>query len=425
MRDKKLSDYDTGVEQKTEDKFDPLMATFQESKGEPYHGWYSYLEGYSTSFVRTVIKEYMNDADRIFDPFGGTVTTGFKAGSMGRKGIYCEVNPAMQFIAETKSQVRTLEEEDRQDLVENLENIKDNLESLVSKNDRHRPLEYAYNHVFEDSEFFFEDNYENILKLKSAIIEIEGENKLASDVLTVATLSALLPCSKLKRAGDVRFMSEDKLEEGLPDILETVDDNLENMIQDIKRKKYKIDEKPTLIAENAKNLHKIPNMDIDGLITSPPYVNGTNYFRNTKLELWFLECIKTSKDLKKYRDKALTAGINSVSGEYDVPNIPIIEEVVEDLEEHGYDRRLPLMVAGYFGELKEIFSKIKPHLNENATVAIDIGDSKYAGIHVPAGEMLIEVMEKIGYTHEETVKLRDRYSNNGEELRQVLIIFSN
>ena len=41
-------------------------------------------------------------------------------------------------------------------------------------------------------------------------------------------------------------------------------------------------------------------------------LNGTNYIRNTKLELWFLGKLKSENDLRVLRDEILTSGINDV-----------------------------------------------------------------------------------------------------------------
>ena len=37
--------------------------------------------------------------------------------------------------------------------------------------------------------------------------------------------------------------------------------------------------------------------------------------------------------------------------------------------------------------------------------------------------MIVQLLERLDYEHMDTVKLRDRHSNNGKELKQVLLIF--
>ena len=422
MTQRRLGEFDEELDVEVDEKFDPLSATFRGGKQEPFHTWYPYLEGYSPDFVETVLHEYMSDADSILDPFGGTVTTGFTAAEKGLGAYFCEVNPVLQFVADTKTKVRTLPDEKREEISDDLRKLSTSFGERIAEANEDDSLLTAYDLAFEGSEFFDEETLQEVVSAKTVVLQLENDNRLLSSLLSVAILSSLVPCSRLKRAGDVRFMDEDKWSE-IPSLREKVTESLREMADDLAHKNAHIEEKPVLLCENAENIDKIPEKNIDGVITSPPYINGTNYFRNTKLELWFLGCLQKPDDLTAYRNRALTAGINTVSGEYDVPDVDLIQQVVDDLEEHGYDRRLPLMVAGYCWELQEIFENIQSQLSEGARVAIDIGDSIYAGVHVPADEMIVQLLEQLNYEHMDTVKLRDRHSNNGKELKQVLLVF--
>ena len=50
--------------------------TFQLNKTEAIHGWYSYVEGYSSCLVVNELDQLANENIRtIYDPFGGTGTT--------------------------------------------------------------------------------------------------------------------------------------------------------------------------------------------------------------------------------------------------------------------------------------------------------------------------------------------------------------
>ncbi|WP_394743081.1 hypothetical protein [Natronococcus roseus] len=422
MTQRRLGEYDDALDVEADEKFSPLSATFRGGKQEPFHTWYPYLEGYSPDFVETVLHEYMNDAGSILDPFGGTVTTGFTAAEKDLDAYYCEVNPVLQFVADTKTKVRTLSDDKREEVANDLRKLTTSFGERITEVKEDDSLLTAYDLAFEGSEFFDEDTLEEVVSAKTVVLQLEKDNRLLSSLLSVAILSSLVPCSRLKRAGDVRFMDEDEWSE-IPSLRKEVTESLREMADDLAHKNARIEEKPVLLCENADNIDKIPEKNVDGVITSPPYINGTNYFRNTKLELWFLDCLQKPDDLTAYRNRALTAGINTVSGEYEVPDVELVQQVVNDLEEHGYDRRLPLMVAGYCWELQEIFEKIQLQLSEGARVAIDIGDSIYAGIHVPADEMIVQLLEQLDYDHVDTVKLRDRHSNNGKELKQVLLVF--
>ena len=68
-----------------------------------------------------------------------------------------------------------------------------------------------------------------------------------------------------------------------------------------------------LVCSDARTLDRHMRTPVDAIITSPPYLNGTNYFRNTKVELWFLRELSGKAGLRILRDAAITSGINDVT----------------------------------------------------------------------------------------------------------------
>ncbi|MBI4483101.1 MAG: SAM-dependent methyltransferase [Acidobacteria bacterium] len=63
------------------------------------------------------------------------------------------------------------------------------------------------------------------------------------------------------------------------------------------------------------------------------------------------------------------------------------------------------------------------HLRTGAVVALDIGDSIYAKIHVPTDSLIVEIAEPLGFGLEQSIVLRSRVSRDTSPLRQVLLIF--
>ena len=76
-------------------------ATHTGGKGEVFHDWYPYLEGFSSSFVSSVFEKYLSNAKKILDPFSGIGTTPIYLTINGIKSFYCEVNPVLQHLVLT------------------------------------------------------------------------------------------------------------------------------------------------------------------------------------------------------------------------------------------------------------------------------------------------------------------------------------
>ena len=76
--------------------------TFAPNKHRPVHRWYPYIEGFSAEFVSALLEEFGSAAARIHDPFVGAGTA-LVASLTGRAVTYCEINPFLQLVAESKT----------------------------------------------------------------------------------------------------------------------------------------------------------------------------------------------------------------------------------------------------------------------------------------------------------------------------------
>ena len=411
-----------GIDAKTE-LFDPVTVTFKGGRKEPFARWYPYLEGYSTQFVEAILERYAPNAQTILDPFAGTGTTAFAGSELNKTAYFCEVNPVLQFISLTKIRVRRLKLSQRSTLARALAQAKISLKEL-EKYPPNPTLHQAYIRTFGDSSFFDDLVYDQVLQIRSWVDEVVLENPILADLITVATLSALVPASRMKRSGDLRYKTIKELERQVVPLVEGICQNIDQMIQDIQNDVDGLRNEPLLICENTRSLDSISPLGVDAVITSPPYVNGTNYFRNTKIELWFLGCLKEKKDLTRFRKASLTAGINDVTVSKTPPaSHPDVQKIVSKLKKSAYDSRIPRMIACYFSEITEVFRAIRPHLTSDAIVAIDIGDSCYAGTHVPVDKLLSACLRELGFVQKDSVTLRKRKSRGGMLLKQSLLVF--
>lgn len=422
---KRLSD--GGKQEKSQDSlfsiFNPIHATFKGGEKDPLHKWYPYLEGYSPSFVRRVLEEFAPDAKVVYDPFSGVGTTPLVAADSNLGALYSEINPLLQFITAAKINARNLSSKDRVKVLKNLENLAENFRELLKENPPDRLLGVSYQRIFGKSIFFDTRTYIQVLKTRTLIDSLAGLSPIGAQLLTVAVLSSLIPSSLLQRAGDLRFKTKKELENKKVDFVSEVQKYLKLIIGDL-QDIFPLSTKPLLITEDARNIASISNLQIDTVITSPPYLNGTNYFRNTKVELWFLRSLTSQQDLSSFRRKSVTAGINDVSLRTPKLEIPkSVQKVVAVLEDNAYDRRIPKMVHDYFQDMSIIFGALTKHLQKDSLIAIDIGDSLYSNIHVPTDKLLIDTLVEKGYKHERSILLRKRASRNGFVLKQVLLTF--
>lgn len=403
--------------------------TFKNSKVIPFNRWYPYIEGYSPDFVKSLINKYSIKEGIIYEPFAGTGTTLFAADAMGYSTYYSEINPLLQFLIKTKLEVLKLPHNEWGIIGNDLMLLKTKL--LQFNHRANARLDQNYKNVFKTSIYFPDYNYKEILQTKSFL---ESENdSLSKDILTIAILACLIPSSYLKKQGDLRFKTEKELEKKIPHFSELLCAKVDDIYSDLtdgNTTVTQVSHNHTLIHANAKCINEVSCDKIGCVITSPPYLNGTNYIRNTKLELWFLGYLRTESDLRSFRDQILTSGINDVkvsnSLQLDIESkSSLLSQTMISLKETAYDVRIPQMAECYFSEMYQIFSGLQSKLMSGARLLIDIGDSVFNGVHIRTDDILIEILTSVGYQFVEKVKLRERRSRGGQIVTQVLIVMAN
>ena len=415
--------YLPGFEAKSPILIDPIQATFHGGRHEPLHDWYPYLEGYSPAFVESAIGNYCPQAKSILDPFGGTGTTPLTVSRIGKKAYFSEINPVLQFLTASKVAALQLRDRERAGLVATLLALADTLDERLDQARQDELLKRTHKAVFGESVFFDKNVFEDVLRCRTLIDDPGCADLTAARFLTIAVLRTLIPASRLIRRGDVRFKTEKELACGHVELRQALRNAIKMIAEDIESLRP-IEQIPVLIVENAKNLDRVPALSLDAVITSPPYLNGTNYFRNTKVELWFLRCLKEPHDLAKFRFGSMTAGINDVTVSKPIGDMPTAaSSILEELEDNAYDSRIPRMVACFASEMHSLLRALACHTHNNSKIVIDIGDSAYAGVHVPTDRFITESLHTAGFDLCEELVLRERYSRSQMKLTQKLLVF--
>ena len=388
------------------------------AKNDRLHRWYPYLEGYSENFIQNVLKNFHQKPQTIFEPFAGTGTVPVYCQKQGINSIYSEVNPFLRELIELKINVLGLNKAERSDIIKELKNIYSNLPNLINAYEANNNLLATYKASFENSVYFNQKNFDNVLRFGSLI---EHQNPTIIPFLRIAGAEALLPSSNLKRNGDIRFKKTPQELANTTDFIEKIQRNIWLMIDDLLNCRVVENGNKTLVFDNAKTYTSEIINTVDCVITSPPYLNGTNYIRNTKMELWFLGYLTQKSELAIYRKEVVTSGINDVTAPVKLLNLESVNQLTANAA-LKYDQRIPKMINDYFYDMDLVIQNLYAYLKLGGMVFMDIGDSIYANVHVPTDIILIELFKNNGFHVLDNVLLRKRTSKNGEAVRQTLIV---
>ncbi|MDE0655903.1 MAG: hypothetical protein OXH58_04950 [Acidimicrobiaceae bacterium] len=386
------------------------LGVFDDNRRKPIHRWYPFVEGYSADLVASALGEFP-EAQVILDPFGGSGTTALAAAEHGHDCYFSEVNPYLAWVADVK--INKARAAAGSEALADLESLAAAfVRGSVPLVDTEHPLIEA-----DRRRCFFPDGV--AAEVLGALQLCEDCRPEVRDLARLAVATSLIPASNMIRRTDLR-----KRRSGDPDpapLLPLIANQLREISHDIVTAGYTIEGQAVHVGSDARLL---PELDpvADLVITSPPYLNGTNYCRNTKLELLALGFIPDERDLVDLRLATIAAGINNISKKREDPTImPAVEEIASQLDEVAYDPRIPAMVRMYFSDMRQVASAVRRSSRSAATWLLDIGDSRFCGVHVPTHELLAATAALEGWYIEGIEPIRSRRSYDGSELTQVLI----
>lgn len=389
------------------------LGVFDDNRARPIHCWYPFVEGYSDELVAECLDEAGSSDIAVLDPFGGSGTTALAASLRGHDSMFCEVNPYLAWVADVKVNVaRDAAQHDIDSLLQLAERVeRDGVAPGASK--------HALVHADQRRGFFPQGVVRQIVGLLELIdAELDGAQR---ELARLGVATSLIPTSNMIRRTDLR-----KRRDGDPTPLPfvaTVARQLRMIHEDVLRAGPALAGRATRVAADARALTSTPT-PVTLVVTSPPYLNGTNYCRNTKLELLALSLIEEEQDLATLRTDSITAGINNVSRRRGAPDvIDAVEETATKLDEVAYDQRIPRLVRLYFADMRLVFRSVRAQVVAGTRFALDIGDSRFAGVHVPTPALLAEVAASEGWKLESSRLLRARRSYDGTPLEQVLLNF--
>lgn len=407
----------------------PLAPTAVLNLERPFLDWYLMPESFSAPLVEDAIQTYqLEPGQTVLDPFSGTGTTVLTAVLKGLNGVGIEVNPFLCFAARVKSRFEYNLDELKADIQQTLEQAEPRLAHL----NLNLPLFLLGTEAWEEGEAYrtrpvpqmprlyewmAERVVNKVLALKECINQIR--EPAHRDFCLLALAAILRPASNMKlspHAFGSRQVKEDApvYEMFLTQVRKMYDD-LET-VQDTPKGITCILEGDVRLAESM----SCPLVPVDLAVTSPPYLNNLDYTMQTRMELFFLDFVKSMDELRELRKKMVVCDAKAMYKDTKdhelVQAFPSVQHVVEQLKERhknknwGWD--YAFMTAQYFGGMYRMLKSVKALLKPGARYWLVLGESAHSGVFVPVPDIIGELGESVGYQLEEIRTLRTRHSSS-------------
>jgi len=402
----------------------PQPIQFTPNINEHIHRWAPYVQGFSASFVQSVIDQYKKVYGEpiIFDPFAGCGTVLVQAKLNGYESYGVELNPLLQFIAETKLNSWDVPPEYLIKVYNSMPRDKKAHAPAFLKTDRH----------------FRPGVLRNLKIIKGGIESLEEKSKKqikVKNLLRLAFSSILIESSNLKRSPCLGYSKNKIVEDAAPFVLMT--QKVHQIADDLKiiRTQYKdfIDVKSEVILANAMTYQHDKKFDL--VITSPPYMNGMDYVINYKIEMSWLGFVNSYEELKKLKDemvvcdnvsKRLIKQFYNSKSTYTNDWIESIKfNISKNIEKRGKYRRLdmPYIVHKYFDDMYRAMKNVVSSLNPGGRFILVVGDSLIADVYVPTDLLIARIGLDLGLKVEKIEKARERRSGQirSYKLRESII----
>jgi DNA modification methylase len=397
---------------------------FTSNINEHIHRWAPYVQGFSALFVQSVLAQYKGEyhSPIILDPFAGCGTVLVQAKFNGYKSFGTELNPLLQFIADVKL---------------NCWDVSPNY-LLKTHNDMLRNKRSPAPSFLKSDSHFNAGVLHNLEIIKGGIESIESKTekqRKVKDLIRLAFSSILIDCSNLKRSPCLGYCKNKQVSDTAPFIL--LNKKIHDIANDLRliHAHYKefIKTEGRIMLANAMEFRH--NKQFDLVITSPPYMNGLDYVINYKIEMGWLDFVKTHKELKKIKDEMVVCD-NVSKGlikEFCKSSLTYTNEWIEEIrtniersiEKRGNYRRkdMPYVVHKYFDDLYNVIKNVVPSLNSGGRFISVVGDSLIADVYVPTDLLIAKIGLDLGLEIERIEEARERRSGQirSYKLRESII----
>jgi hypothetical protein len=334
------------------------LAAASSSGARRYDGWPA-KSSLADEAALEVIRE--SSATCVLDPFGGRANYAALAAQEGLRAWYCESSPLFRFLAEAR--LTALASGEREALAEALREFGKSLARPV----RAEPDELlvATLEAYIGSADADADALDLLERLRTAIDQ--AKPSVVSGLLLAAVVEALPRTPGELHARPLRAAIRSEIERAAEFV--TCEPPLRT--------------RPALAIADASDLALLPSLKADLLITEPPSLNFASYA--SPLPAWFLGMRRTraprSRSIKEALGVLRDAGADrKVAG--------LVTAIRARGSAPETRMRMARIVANYFADMAQWIGVFDRHLLDSATVALELHDSRVAGIEVPTRELV-------------------------------------
>ncbi len=361
-----------------------------------FQRWRSFKEAFAPELVEYAVSEMNKPVRHIVDPFGGSGTTGLAAQFLGVRPTVIEVNPYLADLIEAK-----LARYDINAVRDSYVWLIDHVSATKSFGPPYFPgAAKTFVEPGVGGRYLFSTGTARRIAIYKQIISQLPDPDIRRLFLVILG-SVVVAVSNVVVSGKGRRYRRGW--ENRPPDPSRVDhlfrESAESAIYDLRRYEARLCRDYTVLRGDARILLE----SIEGTelaVFSPPYPNSFDYTDVYNVELWTLGYLDSSEANLALRKATLRSHVQigrDMSGaEYPSKLLTATVGRLEKIQEHLWNHRIPGMVAAYISDMGSVLATLRQKLCRSGRVYMVVGDSRYAGVHVPVAAILAEIAPAVG-----------------------------
>ncbi len=412
------------------------LVLFASNRYQPIHRWYPFVEGYSSELVRRIIGEQKVLPSECLDPFGGVGTTALACQDIGVKCHSFENNPFFYNLARTKLRL-DYDADVFEELIFAVEAY------LFSVKNKPALPQLETVTLFESRDknrwIFNAETAYGIFDISGWINNLSGDEATYKGLFECGLSTILVPVSNVYRNGKCLSYKNDweKQRVSRREVHDRFIDICRNIILiDIRTRKNSRSSVHNYIHSSKGDsrilLDKLREDSIDIVITSPPYLNSRDYADIYRLELWVLGYLSTFEGERKLRKSALRSHVQIAWEDCEYPKVRELDLFMKHLLSLNgtlWNKNIPNMVKGYFADMHNMLSGLRPKIKKGAKLYINVANSAYGNETCEVDVIIAKIARQIGYKPLEIREVRhvksSRQQKEVDKLRESIIVLEN
>lgn len=399
----------------THARFNGRSGAFVDNMSLPVHRWYRYSAGFSADWVRALLRERFPDTSGIsvLDPFAGVGTTLLACEAEGLQSWGFETHPFIHRVATAK-----------------LRGVHANIPSV--RNAFHRFLNQlpdsssigARDVPLLLSKCYTEESLRILFAMRDLFCE-KFDDKTPENELIWLTVTAILRGCSGAGTAQWQYVLPNKSKSGVQTPIAAFQAKAAEVLQDIEHAQRNAWlKRGEVISTDARSPETRSQIEVDAVITSPPYPNNYDYADATRLEMTFWREINGWGDLQRAVRRHLIRSCSQHAAAEklvleEVLREPVLDPIRADLsaacrtlaevrETKGGRKNYHTMAAAYFRDLGLVFKSLRPICRSGCFLCFVIGDSAPYGVYLDVDKWLGDLAVTAGFKSYSFEKIRDR-----------------